>query len=103
MKSNSMIFVRTFAFLLTLAIFSSVCSASVIDTSSVISKAPVKIEPINAPFSMSQLERPVFPDKTFNIKDFGTVEGGSVKNTEAIKKTIEASAKAGVLKIVEKK
>lgn len=67
---------------------------------SVLDKAPAQIEPIKAPFKMPQLKRPVFPNKTFNIKDFGAVEGGAVKNTEAIKKTIEAAAKAGGGKVV---
>lgn len=65
------------------------------DTSSVLSKAPVQIEPVNAPFEMPQMRRPLFPDKNFNIKDFGAIEGGIEKNSEAIKKTIETAVKAG--------
>ncbi len=70
------------------------------DTSDVLSKAPVKIQPIKAPFKMPKLERPEFPDKIFNIKDYGAVEGGKVKNTEAIKKAIAAAEKAGGGKVV---
>lgn len=62
---------------------------------SVIEKAPYQIEPITAPFEMPQMQRPGFPEKNFNIKDYGAVEGGLEKNTEAIKKTIEAAVKAG--------
>ena len=65
-----------------------------------IKNAPEKIEPITAPFDMPQLKRPVFPNKTFNIKDYGAVEGGTVKNTDAIKKTIAAAEKAGGGKVV---
>ena len=75
--------------------------AKVVDLEkSVINQAPDKIEPINAPFKMKQLSRPVIPDKVFNIKDYGAVEGGKHKNTKAIAKTIEAAAKAGGGKII---
>ncbi len=53
------------------------------------------IEPINAPFVMPQLVRPSIPDREFDIRDFGAVEGGSVKNTQAIRQAISAAAKAG--------
>lgn len=70
------------------------------DTNDVLSKAPTEIQPIKAPFKMPTLERPKFPDKVFNIKDYGAVEGGKVKNTEAIKKTITAAEKAGGGRVV---
>jgi lysophospholipase L1-like esterase len=57
--------------------------------------APAEIEPISAPFDMPQFERPVFPDRQFNITDFGAKEGGEVKNTDAIKAAIEACSEAG--------
>ena len=53
------------------------------------------IEPINAPFPMPQPVRPVFPNKAFNLRDFGAIEGGAEKNTEAFAKAIEACSKAG--------
>ena len=56
---------------------------------------PQEIAPFGAPFSMPQLSRPVFPDWSFDIRDFGAVEGGRVKNTDAIRKAFEAANKVG--------
>ena len=67
---------------------------------SVVDLLPETIAPIKAPFEMPQFKRPSFPDRTFNIKDFGAIEGGKVKVTDAIRKTIEAAAKAGGGKVV---
>ena len=53
------------------------------------------LAPIDAPFPMPQLSRPSFPDREFDIRDFGAVEGGRVKNTQAIRQSIAAAAKAG--------
>jgi polygalacturonase len=53
------------------------------------------IEPIKAPFEMSQLQRPVFPANAVSITDFGAVEGGSVKNTAAFAKAIETCSDKG--------
>ena len=61
----------------------------------VLSKKPQDIEPITAPFDMLQIKRPTFQNKTFNIKDYGAVDGGQVKNTSAIKNAINACNKAG--------
>lgn len=63
--------------------------------SSVIDSAPPTIAPVLAPFDMPQFTRPVFPDRTFNIRDYGAVEGGKVKNTRAINSAIVAANKAG--------
>lgn len=57
--------------------------------------APQEIAPIEAPFVMPQLTRPVFPDRVFNIIDYGAVGDGNVKNTEAIAKAIAACTEAG--------
>ncbi len=65
------------------------------DETAVASMAPLEIEPIDAPFDMPQFKRPTFPDRTFDIRDFGAVEGGTVKNTGAIKKAIHAASKSG--------
>ena len=64
---------------------------------SVVDKAPEEIAPVKAPFEMPQFNRPVFPARIFDIRDFGAVEGGKVKNTQAISKTIKAAKKAGDL------
>ena len=53
------------------------------------------IAPIKAPFAIAELERPLFPDRTFDIRDHGAVEGGEVKNTAAIAAAIDVCAAAG--------
>ncbi|MBN1342588.1 MAG: glycoside hydrolase family 28 protein [Phycisphaerae bacterium] len=57
--------------------------------------APDQIAPIKAPFNMPQLSRPVFPDRVFNIADYGAVGDGRAKNTQPIAAAIAACAKAG--------
>ena len=44
---------------------------------------------------MPQLMRPSFPEREFNIRDFGAIEGGQVKCTGAIREAITSAAKAG--------
>lgn len=56
---------------------------------------PETLEPISAPFAMPRLARPSFPGKEFNIREFGAVEGGKVKNSEAIRQAIATATKAG--------
>ncbi len=58
-------------------------------------KAPAEIQPINAPFPMPEMHRPVFQDKQFNILDYDAQPGGEIKNTDAIAKAINACSKAG--------
>lgn len=58
-------------------------------------KVPADIARIKAPFEMPQLKRPVFRDQVFNISEYGAVEGGEVKATDAIAKAIAACADAG--------
>lgn len=58
------------------------------------------IQPIKAPFAMPQLKRPVFPNRTFTITDYGAVAGGTIKNTEAFRKAIAACHTAGGGKVV---
>lgn len=53
------------------------------------------IEPIDAPFAMPQLVRPSIPDRDFDVRDFGAVEGGTVKNTQAIRQAIAAASRSG--------
>jgi hypothetical protein len=56
---------------------------------------PAGIAPIEAPFEMPQLQRPVFPDRTFDIRDYGAEEGGSVKSTDAFAAAVEACGASG--------
>ncbi len=50
---------------------------------------------VKAPFEMPEITLPVFPDKVFNIKDYGAVEGTEKNNGNAINKAIKACNKAG--------
>ncbi|HKJ68748.1 MAG TPA: glycoside hydrolase family 28 protein [bacterium] len=63
-----------------------------------ISEVPEAIAPIEAPFEMPGLERPEFPDQTFDIRDFGAQEitnSDSAKITGAIHLAIEAAHQNG--------
>ncbi len=63
-----------------------------------ISEVPEEIAPIKAPFDMPRLVRPSFPDRTFDIRDFGAQEitnNDSAKITDAIHLAIEAAYQNG--------
>ncbi len=47
-----------------------------------------------------EVKLPSFPDQTFNILDYGAVDGGLVMNTEAFARAIQACAEAGGGKVV---
>ncbi len=53
------------------------------------------IAPIEAPFAMPQLDRPEFPNRVFDIREFGAIADGSTVNTDSIAEAIEACATAG--------
>ena len=57
--------------------------------------AAAPIAPIKAPFDMPQLQRPVFPERSFNITDYGANGDGTTKNTDAFRKAIAACHAAG--------
>jgi hypothetical protein len=64
---------------------------------------PYEIAPIIAPFPMPQLERPVFPDRTFDIRDFGAMERTDDDRnmiTDAVHTAIEAAHRAGGGKVL---
>ena len=53
------------------------------------------IQPITARFEMPSLARPAFPDRSFDIRAHGAVEGGTAKNTQAFRHAVLAAAGAG--------
>lgn len=55
---------------------------------------------VEAPFPMDPIRIFNYPEKDFLITDYGAVEGGEVKNTEAIAKAIEACNQAGGGRVV---
>lgn len=58
------------------------------------------IDPIKAPFEMPQLQRPVFPDKAFDIREFGAKGDAETKNTEAFRQAIAACTTGGGGKVL---
>ena len=56
---------------------------------------PYKKYTENLPFDMPEVFAPEFPDRTFNILDFGAVGDGKTLCTEAFAKAIEALSKEG--------
>ena len=58
-------------------------------------QVPDKIEPFNTPFGDFNFQRPIFPDKSVNITDFGAQNGGKIKNTEAINNAIQQLSESG--------
>lgn len=57
--------------------------------------APDAIEPVEAPFPMPKLDRPHFPDRVYDIRGYGAQDVGETKNTEAIRKAIDACTNEG--------
>lgn len=53
------------------------------------------IAPVHAPFPMPQFARRAFPDRVFNIRDYGAVADGVTENTAAIGRATAARAEAG--------
>jgi len=49
----------------------------------------------HTPFEMKEIRVPDFPNKTFNIKDFGAIGNGEFNNAAAINKAIEECSKNG--------
>ena len=59
---------------------------------------PQDIAPVDPPFEIAAIERPTFPDTTFDIREYGAqpMEGENpFKNTDAIHRAIEAAWHAG--------
>lgn len=55
---------------------------------------------VEAPFAMQPIQLFVYPQKEFPITRYGAVAGGSVNNTKAIAKAIEACHKSGGGKVI---
>lgn len=49
----------------------------------------------HAPFQMPDIPEPHFPDRIFNITDYGAVGNGEVLNTQVIQHTIDLCARSG--------
>jgi polygalacturonase len=47
------------------------------------------------PFDMPPLEPPAFPDRVFDVQDFGAVDDGATANTQAFGRAVEACHGAG--------
>ncbi|MGH7450603.1 MAG: glycoside hydrolase family 28 protein, partial [bacterium] len=52
-------------------------------------------EAVQTSIRFPEIPLPSFPDKKFNIVDYGAIGDGKTMNTEAIAKAISACAKAG--------
>lgn len=66
-------------------------------------EVPSEIAPTNPPFEMQALERPEFPDQTFDITDYGAVmmdEDSDHINTDAFHRAIDAANEAGGGKVL---
>ncbi len=61
---------------------------------------PEDIAPIDAPFAMPNLVRPTFPDRLFDIRDYGAEPGGETKNTAAFSEAVAACHEAGGGRVV---
>lgn len=93
-KSSMTVSVTVAALLCVLGLDFSNAQTSVID------QAPEQLEPIVAPFGRFEYARPTFPEKEFDIRNYSAVEGGTVINTKAIRKAIEAASAAGGGKVI---
>lgn len=63
-------------------------------------EAPYEIITAEAPFPMDTIKVFIFPDKDFNIRDYGASENDSKKNTAAFAAAMEACNKAGGGRVV---
>lgn len=86
---------HTLLTLLGLSLFIGGCGLKENEHSQEFKKRQWKELRIEAPFGTVKIKEPKFPDREFNINDFGASPDDINKNTEAIKKAIEACSNAG--------
>lgn len=96
-------FIALFLFLITV----SSCNQKRITHSSSIKEVKTEMSAmdydtlvIEAPFEMPNILKPLFPNRTFSIVDFGAKQSKDFLNTEPIKKAIEACNLAGGGKVI---
>lgn len=82
---------RNILFLLLLSIIVLSCSST---------ETAIKTGWDQVPEMLSRIQPPVFPEKDFNISDFGAVGDGTTDCTEAFKKAINACTEAGGGRVV---
>lgn len=92
MYSNTAGSRRFFVVITAFAVMAGVGCVDELDTSYVPTEP---IAPLLAPFEMPRLERPVFPDQVFDIRDYGAIGDGATMNTNAIAEAISACADSG--------
>lgn len=98
-RSNGIYSKQLFTVILFLAVLTTVTCEALAQENQV----PEDIAPINTPFDMAEVERPSFPDRTFDIRDYGAqqMQGENpFENTDAIHKAIEAAHQAGGGKVL---
>jgi len=87
---------RKFAFFLICLVAGASLMASGQDISKRIPlvKDEIKNYTSNLPFEMPSIQLPEFPDKTFNVKDYGAIGDGHFMNTAAFQRAIDACSAA---------
>lgn len=84
-----------FKLLFLIVAFSCVIPSSVSCQSQISRINYEEIQPVITQFGRFDFERPSFPERFFDIKDFGAIEGGKFLNTKSIQAAIDSAAKVG--------
>jgi len=94
--------VKLSGFVIIFLFFSYISSFCDTDTLSNNPASDMVVQPYsnNAPFVMDEITAPVFPARSYNIRQFGAVGDGQTMNTNAINQAIQACAAAGGGKVV---
>lgn len=81
-----------------ITLFAVLVGLSGTDAAAQVRVVPKEIAPVDPPFEMATIERPVFPDRTFDIREYGArpmESGNPFKNTGAIHRAIDAAWESG--------